>query len=152
MLDGRCGCGSVTYRLKRDPMFVHCCHCRDCQRQTGSAYVLNAIVEADQVELDGPTTDHLLDTASGKGQRIVRCADCGVALFSDYLIRGGKLFYVRVGTLNTPEACPPDVQIFTGSKQPWVPLHPDIPAFDQFYRFSEVWPADAFARLKALFD
>ena len=148
-MEGACGCGAVTYRLTDGPMFVHCCHCSECQKQTGSAYVLNAIIEADRVEVSGPTTTHLLPTPSGKGQRITRCQDCGVALFSSYLIREGKLTYVRVGTLNDPSQCPPDVQIFTSSKLPWVPLNPDIPAFEEFYRFKETWPAPAFARLKA---
>ncbi len=47
--DGGCACGQVRYRMTSEPMFVHCCHCRDCQRQTGSAFVLNALIEADRV-------------------------------------------------------------------------------------------------------
>jgi hypothetical protein len=148
-MEGVCGCGAVTYRLTKKPMFVHCCHCSECQKQTGSAYVLNAIIEADRVEVTGETADHLLPTPSGNGQRITRCKACGVALFSAYLIREGKLCYVRVGTLKDPSQCPPDVQIFTSSKQPWVPLNPDIPIFEEFYSFKEVWPPEAFARLKA---
>ncbi len=151
-MDGECGCGAVTYRLTDRPMFVHCCHCSECQRQTGSAYVLNALIEADRVEVSGPTVDHILPTPSGSGQRITRCAECGVAVFSAYLIREGKLRYVRVGTLKDPSQCPPDVQIYTSSKQPWVPLNPDIPAFEEFYTFKEVWPKEAFERLKAAFQ
>jgi hypothetical protein len=147
MLKGRCGCGAGTYRMKTFPMFVHCCHCSECQRQTGAAYVLNAIIEADRVEFDGPVSEHELPTPSGKGQIITRCENCGVAVFSSYMIRLGKLRYVRVGTLDDPDQCPPDVQIFTSSKQDWVPLSEDIPTFEEFYKFEELWPKEALNRL-----
>ena len=149
MLEGRCGCGAVTYQMMTQPMFVHCCHCGECQRQTGSAYVLNAIIEADRVTCAGPITEHELPTPSGKGQIITRCRDCGVAVFSSYLIRLGKLLYVRVGTFDHPDQCPPDVQIFTSSKQAWVPLREDIPVFDEFYKFDQVWPQPSLDRLNA---
>lgn len=149
---GACGCGQLTYQLLSEPMFVHCCHCKECQNQTGSAYVLNAIIEADQVIWKGDTTEHTLQTPSGKGQVITRCSNCGTAVFSSYLVRLGKLKYIRVGTLDDPAKCPPDVQIFTSSKQPWVPLSPDLPSFENFYKFDDVWPEDALARLHALFE
>lgn len=148
MLTGKCGCGLVTYHMKTPPMLVHCCHCNECQRQTGSAYVLNAIIEADQVEFKGPIIENVLPTPSGKGQIITRCKECGVAIFSSYLIRLGKLRYVRVGTLDDPDRCRPDAQIFTRSKQAWVPLCNDIPSFDAFYHFNEVWPKPALDRLE----
>lgn len=148
---GTCACGQVTYRLSSAPMFVHCCHCRECQKQTGSAYVLNAIIEADRVTCSGGTTDHMLATPSGKGQVITRCASCGTAVFSSYLVREGKLRYVRVGTLDNPDLCPPDAQIFTSSKQAWALLNPDIPVFENFYEFKDVWPEDAYRRLGAIF-
>ncbi len=151
MLQGKCGCGAVTYEMASKPMFVHCCHCSDCQRQTGSAYVLNAIIESDRVSVDGPITEHTLETPSGKGQIITRCKACGTAIISSYMIRLGKLFYVRVGTLDDPSQCPPNVQIFTASKQPWVPLSDDIPKYENFYKFDELWPAESLARFKAVF-
>ena len=150
-LSGACGCGQLTYRLTSKPMFVHCCHCGECQKQTGSAYVLNAIIEADRVVWEGKTTEHTLQTPSGKGQVITRCADCGTAVFSSYLVRLGKLTYIRVGTLDNPDECPPDVQIFTSSKQSWVPLSSDIPNFKEFYDFKDVWPAEAYTRLNTVF-
>ena len=148
---GACACGVLTYELAAAPMIVHCCHCQECQKQTGSAFVLNAIIETDQVTLSGECTEHTLATPSGKGQVITRCAACGTAVLSKYLVRQGKLTYIRVGTMNDPAACPPDVQIFTSSKQPWVPLNPDIPSFQQFYTFKDIWPQDAYRRLQALF-
>ena len=151
MLKGRCGCGEVTYQMSSGPMFVHCCHCQECQKQTGSAYVLNAIIEADRVEIVGPVVENTLPTPSGKGQVITRCANCGTAVFSNYQVRMGKLRYIRVGTLDDPSQCPPDVQIFTSSKQPWVPLNPDIPIFENFYKFDKVWPAASLARWRDIF-
>ncbi len=148
---GRCGCGKLTYKMATDPMFVHCCHCKECQKQTGSAYVLNAIIEADRVTHKGETTEHTLPTPSGKGQVITRCASCGTAIFSSYLVRLGKLKYIRVGTLDDPDRCRPDVQIFTSSKQPWVPLSADIPSFEEFYDFDEVWPDAALNRWRKVF-
>ncbi|MBT8460198.1 MAG: GFA family protein, partial [Boseongicola sp.] len=142
-------CGAVTYQLMAPPMFVHCCHCSECQRQTGGAYVLNAIIEADQVSSEGPTTEHKLSTPSGKGQIITRCRVCGVAVFSSYMIRLGKLRYVWVGTLDDPDQCAPDAQIFTNNKQKWVPLSEEIPVFEEFYKFNEVWPQESLDRLKA---
>lgn len=149
MFEGRCGCGAVTYQMTTAPMFVHCCHCHDCQRQTGSAYVLNAIIEAERVTLQGPVRRCELPTPSGNGQIITRCEKCGVAIFSNYMIRGDKLRFVRVGTLDEPERCPPDVQIFTSSKQAWVPLREDIPTFQEFYDIGEVWPRQARERREA---
>jgi len=151
MLKGQCGCGAVTYRMSSKPICVHCCHCSECQKQTGSAFVLNAIIETDRVEFDGPVIENTLPTPSGKGQVITRCATCGVAVFSSYMSRLGKLRYIRVGTLDNPSDCPPDVQIFTSSKQDWVLLNPEIPIFENFYSFEDVWPEQALVRWRKLF-
>jgi len=145
-MSGRCSCGAVTYHLSSKPMFVHCCHCIDCQRLTGSAYVLNALIETDRVTVDGELTETSLQTPSGGGKLIKRCVACGDAVYSHYLIRGRRVAFIRVGTLDDPAACAPDVQIFTESKQPWVPLSSDIPAFRAFYDFNELWPEESLQR------
>src|SRR5580704_4060589 len=111
-LEGGCACGAVRYRLGSAPMFVHCCHCRDCQRQTGSAFVLNALIEADRVELlSGETAAFVMPTESGRPHTVFRCPGCGTAVWSEY---GGvkALRFVRVGTLDDPQALPPDVHIY----------------------------------------
>ena len=151
MHKGQCDCGAVKYAMSTDPMFVHCCCCAQCQRQTGSAFVVNAIIEADRVSVEGPVREIELSTPSGKGQIITRCTECGVAVFSNYLVREGKLRYIRVGTLDDPARCPPDVQIFTSDLPSWVRLNPEIPSFEKMYVFKDVWPADAFARWTTLF-
>ena len=146
MMSGRCSCGAVNYHLSSEPMFVHCCHCHDCQRLSGSAYLLNALIETDRVAVVGELTEVHLQTPSGGGKVVKRCAACGDAIFSHYLIRGSSIAFVRVGTLDDPAACPPNVQIFTESRQPWVPLSSDIPEFEAFYDFNELWPEESLQR------
>ena len=148
-LEGGCACGEVRYRLTSRPMFVHCCHCLDCQRQTGSAFVLNALIETDRIEmLAGEPAAVPVPTDSGGPHDVYRCRTCQTALWSDYGRRPGMRF-VRVGTLEDPAAIPPDVHIFTRSKQPWVGLPPDVPAFAVYYDTKTLWPAEALARRRA---
>ncbi len=146
-LEGGCACGEVRYRMTAAPLFVHCCHCRWCQRETGSAFVLNALIEADRVEvLKG--APEVVDTPSesGKGQKIVRCLACRVALWSTYTGAGEAIRFVRVGTLDEPNRVPPDIHIFTASKQPWVVLPEGTPAVEEYYRRSAYWPAESVER------
>lgn len=149
-LEGGCACGAVRFRLKSEPMFVHCCHCLDCQRQTGSAFVLNALIETDRVEvLSGAPVAVPMPTDSGRPHDIYRCPLCQTAVWSDYG-RRPALRFVRVGTLDRPSALRPDVHIFTRSKQPWVGLPPDVPAVEVYYDMEKLWPAESLARRKAI--
>jgi hypothetical protein len=150
-LDGGCACGSVRYRLTSAPMFVHCCHCRDCQRQTGSAFVINALIETDRVTVLSSEPKALaVPTDSGKPHEIYRCPECQTAVWSTY---GGHsvLRFVRVGTLDNPAALPPDVHIYVRSKLPWVALPATTPAFDAYYDSRRLWPAASLERRRALF-
>ena len=145
--EGGCTCRRVRYRMTSRPMFVHCCHCRWCQRETGASFALNAMIEADRVVLLAGTPEVVnTPTQSGKGQKITRCPVCRVALWSNYSGSGDAVRFVRVGTLDDPDSLPPDVHIFTASKQPWVTLEPDVPAFEEFYHRDEVWPEASLAR------
>jgi len=149
--DGHCTCKRVAYRLTSRPLFVHCCHCRWCQRETGSAFVLNAMIEADRVVLlSGEPELVMTPTASGKGQKIARCPICHVALWSNYAGSGDTIRFVRVGTLVEPDRLPPDIHIFTQSKQPWVILDPETPAMPDYYQRSKYWPAESLKRREAL--
>lgn len=132
-------------------MVVHCCHCRWCQRETGSAFVLNAMIEAERVELLQGDVE-LIDTPSlsGKGQKIARCPTCRVALWSNYSGAGDLVRFVRVGTLEEPDRLPPDIHVFTMSKQPWVVLPEGAPAFHEFYDYEKLWPKEAWERRKAV--
>ena len=147
--EGGCACGAVRYRLASEPLFVHCCHCLNCQRQTGSAFVINLLIETDRVGLlagepqpvDAPRDD-------GSAQRIFRCPSCQVAVFSEY--GWPEVRFVRGGTLDDPSAVRPDVHIFTRSKLPWVTLPDDTPAFDVYYDSRTLWPAASLERLDAV--
>ena len=150
-LAGGCACGAVRYRLRAMPMFVHCCHCRDCQRQTGSAFVINALIETDRIELvAGEPRPVAVPTDSGRPHRIFRCPTCAAAVWSEY---GGRaaLRFVRVGTLDEPMALPPDVHIYTRSKLPWVRLPEEVPAFEAYYDSAKLWPAASLKRRRAIF-
>jgi hypothetical protein len=147
--EGGCACGAVRYRLTSDPLFIHCCHCLNCQRQTGSAFVINLLIEADRVELlagDAQPVDVPRD--DGSTQRIFRCSTCQVAVFSEYTRR--QVRFVRGGTLDDPAAVAPDVHIFTRSKLPWVTLPESVPAFEVYYDTKKLWPAASLERLEAL--
>ena len=150
-LDGGCTCRAVRYRMTSKPLFVNCCHCHWCQRETGSAFAINAMIEADRVVLDEgePEVVHT-PSNSGKGQKISRCPACRIALWSNYAGGGEKLRFVRVGTLDDADRCPPDIHIFTSSKQRWVVLPPGVPAVAEYYDRNEHWPAESLARRRAL--
>ena len=149
-LEGGCACGAVRYRLTSPPMFVHCCHCRNCQRQTGSAFVLNALIETDRVALlSGNPQPFVMPTDSGRPHTVFRCPTCGTALWSEY---GGLkvLRFVRVGTLDNPAALPPDVHIYIRSKLPWITLPEGVPRFEAYYDSKTVWPRESLERRRAI--
>ena len=150
-MQGGCTCGGVRYRMTSAPMIVHCCHCRWCQRETGASFALNAMIESDRVELLKGNVE-IVDTPSnsGKGQKIVRCPQCRIALWSYYAGMGEAASFVRVGTLDDPDRLPPDIHIFTASKQPWVVLPPGMPAFAEYSEREEYWPKASLARREAL--
>jgi len=151
-LEGGCTCRAVRYRLASGPLFVHCCHCRWCQRETGASFALNAMIEADRVLLlqGQPEVVHT-PSLSGIGQKVSRCPVCRIALWSNYGGGGQRVHFVRVGTLDEPDRLPPDIHIFTQSKQPWVVLPPGTPAVDEYYDRNEYWPQESLERRAALF-
>lgn len=149
--EGGCTCGAVRYRLTAEPLFVHCCHCRWCQRETGSAFVINALIEADRAPLlQGRPELVVTPSASGRGQRIARCPQCRVALWSHYSGLGDAVSFFRAGTLDDPDRLPPGIHIFTMSKQPWVRLPAEAPAVDEYYDRNEYWPPQSLERLQAI--
>lgn len=150
-LDGGCTCRTVRYRMLTKPLFVHCCHCSWCQRETGASFALNAMIEADRVILlQGEP--QVVDTPSnsGKGQKIVRCPKCHIALWSNYAGAGEAVRFVRVGTLDRSDRLPPDIHIFTSSKQPWVVIPSHIPAVEEYYDREKYWPKESLERRRIL--
>lgn len=148
--EGGCTCGAVRYRLNARPMFVHCCHCTWCQRETGSAFVINALIEADAVDVPrGNPERFTVPSASGNGQHLWCCAKCRTTLWSHYGGAGAAVNFVRVGTLDDPSFAPPDVHIYTSTKQSWVVLPAGTPVCGEYYRRSELWPVESVERYKA---
>lgn len=150
-LEGGCACGAVRYRMQGPPLIVHCCHCTWCQRETGAAFALNAYIEAARVTLTKGAPELVMTpSASGKGQKIARCPACRVGLWSHYAGAGDRIAFVRVGTLDEPGRLPPDIHIFTSTKQPWVVLPEGARVVPEYYRRSEVWGEESLARWRAL--
>ena len=148
---GGCDCRAVRYRMMTAPLFVHCCHCRWCQRESGASFALNAMIEADRVTLLAGAPERVdTPSASGKGQKFLRCPTCRIALWSHYAGAGTAVSFVRVGTLDNPDLLPPDIHIFTSSKQPWVVLPAGTPAVPEYYDRKQYWPAESLARREAL--
>ena len=150
-IEGGCACGAVRYRMMSKPLFVHCCHCTWCQRETGAAFALNAMIESDQVGVmkDAPqavpTPSH-----SGRGQTFMRCPTCQIALWSHYAGAGKKISFISVGTLDNPDCAPPDIHIYIASKQHWVIIPEGVPAYEGYYDWKKEWPEDAQARRAAM--
>jgi hypothetical protein len=148
--EGGCDCRFVRYRMQTRPLFVHCCHCRWCQRESGASFALNALIETERViALAGEPEVVDTPSQSGMGQQISRCPRCRIALWSHYAGSGPVLRFVRVGTLDNPDLLPPDIHIFTASKQPWVVLPPGAAAVPEYYDREQHWPAESLERRKA---
>jgi hypothetical protein len=147
--EGGCACGAVRYALAAAPLFVHCCHCLNCQRQTGSAFVINLLIEADRVQLRAGAPEAVdVPRADGSAQRIFRCPGCQVAVYSQY--GRSDVLFVRAGTLDEPRGVVPDVHIYTRSKVGWLRLPDDAPAFEVYYDTKRLWPRESLDRLRAL--
>jgi len=152
-MEGQCSCGEVRFEMTDDPLFVHACYCTNCQRQSGSAHALNAMVESHLLNiLAGDVEGVTVPTGSGKGQTIFRCPSCKVGLWSHYLGGGDAFSFVRVGTLEDPGAYPPDVNIFTKSKPSWATVLAGIPTTEAFYDRAELWPEASLKRMQAVMD
>jgi hypothetical protein len=151
MHEGRCTCGAIRYRMTSAPMIVHCCHCRWCQRESGASFALNAMIESDRLQLlQGEPVMVDTPSESGKGQQVARCPQCHVTLWSHYSGGGKAVAFVRVGSLEQPDRLPPDIHIFTASKQPWLVLPEGARAVEAYYARAEVWSAASLERRSAL--
>ena len=152
-IQGGCDCGAIRYQIESKPLFVHCCHCTWCQRESGASFALNAMIEADRVTLlQGEPVPVMTPSESGKGQKIWRCGDCKVALWSNYSAAGDILKFVRVGTADRPNTMPPDIHIFTESKQDWVVIPEGHLVVERYYDREECWPEESLERRRRLLE
>ena len=156
-LEGGCACGSVRYRMLLDPLVVHACHCRNCQRQTGTWHAVNALIESHEVDLlQGQLSYTELPTPSGAGQTLARCSSCGVTVWSNYHLlsqgHGDIVRFIRVGTLDDPHLLPPDVHIFDAERNSCAPDPGDVPRYETFYDLKDIWPDRSLRRLYSLFE
>ena len=149
-MEGSCTCGAVTYKMTHSSIFTHCCHCTWCQRETGSAFALNAMIETENLQVSGAVEEVVIPSHSGKGQTIARCPTCKVALYSHYAGAGRLMAFVRVGTLNDPSTCPPDIHIYTSTKLAWLVLDPSVPILLEGYDRKAYWPQASLDRRLAL--
>jgi hypothetical protein len=146
-LDGGCACGAVRYRMHELPMFVHCCHCTRCQRETGGPFAHHAMIEFSKFSvLQGEPEFVLVPTDSGRKHWVARCQTCQTAMWNEHGTRKAITRYIRVGTLDAPDALPPRAHIFTRSKQPWLDLLGEAPSFRAYYDAAKTWPADSLER------
>ncbi|PMD15431.1 glutathione-dependent formaldehyde-activating GFA [Hyaloscypha hepaticicola] len=150
-LEGNCDCKHIRYRLEAKPLIIHCCHCRWCQRETGSSFALNAVIEASNVTILN-TDPEIINTPSqsGRGQQIARCPKCRIAVWSNYPNAGPLVRFIRVGTLENPDAFSPDIHIYASSKQRWVVLDGKVPIVPEFYEIEKVWSRESLERWDAL--
>lgn len=150
-VEGGCSCQAVRYSMHNKPLIVHCCHCTWCQRESGSAFAVNAMIESSEITVLKGSPEYInTPTNSGKIQKVARCPNCKVALWSQYAAAGNAMYFLRVGTLEPSAQFEPDIHIFTSTKRPWVTLPAEKPAVPEFYKLPEQWPSESMARLKAL--
>ena len=145
-----CACGQVRYQINGEPMFTYACHCTDCQRTTGSAFVVHSTVAKDDFEIEGETRAATLPTGSGAGYDLHFCTKCGTYVWCIYHIRSDPVLIVRTGTLDDAAKLRPQAHIFTRSMQPWFTLPDDVPSFPEAFDRSVVWPAKSLKKLNDL--
>jgi hypothetical protein len=151
-MEGGCACGAIRYKLTNTPMIVHACHCKDCQRLSGSAFALNLWIERKFVEPSGeaPVAFSVSPGSSGKPHDVLCCPKCGTGLWNKYHATPGDTVLLRAGTLDDPAAISPDVHVFTRSKAPWLELPRNAKVFDAFYKIDEVWPPESLERWRQI--
>lgn len=128
---GGCLCGGIRYEVSGAPVFSLFCHCRDCQRQSGSGYIAAMRVPAANFRVVCGTLK-LFRKPGDSGNAVSRafCPDCGTTLF--IRVAGAEVVGVRAATLDDPSGFRPDAHVFAKSAQPWDHLDPDVPQFDTY--------------------
>ena len=149
-LTGCCSCGRVTYQISQELLFTLACHCRDCQRSTGSAFVIHLVVAERDFEISGTTSLSILPTGSGGGREVHFCSECGTSIWCRYFYHKVAVIAVRGGTLDDTNVVRPQAHIFTRSKLSWVELPKDVPAYEEMFVRSEMWPQESIDKYESL--
>lgn len=118
---GACLCGNITCTASGDPAFMGVCHCKDCQRATGSAFEAVVAMPEGSVNVAGTPKVVTVKGDSGKGVHRSFCPDCGSTLMSRVDVMPG-ITMLTTGPMNDTSAFKPTMQIFCDSAQPWVAL------------------------------
>jgi hypothetical protein len=128
VLEGKCGCGTVRFRVADEFLYAQNCHCSQCRAATGSAFKPFAGIEREKLEVtDGAGA---LLVFGEEDLNDTRCATCGSLLFS--VVRDGAYVHVALGSLVDAPSLRPTGHIFVGSKAPWFEITDDLPQFGEY--------------------
>ena len=126
-IEGGCLCGAVRYSSEAEPLMQVICHCKTCQKNSGSAFSMNVAVPQDSlvVEGEGDPLRRYEDRSGASGQPFYRyyCGECGSHLYS-HGAAYGAIAFIKAGTLDDATWLAPSAHIWVAEKLPWV----DIPA------------------------
>ena len=179
-ITGGCACKKLRYTLHAPPLVVHCCHCTECQCQSGCVvpyhvspdliktlticccrgpFAINALVEHHNITHDEgePELVHC-PAANEGGQTIARCKECKVAIWSNYSKSGELIRFVRAGTLDKDPSgkdvwkghLDTMVHIYTTTKVPWLTLPKNAKTFDALYDLDSDWSSESKQRMGKL--
>ncbi len=118
---GGCQCGRVRYRLVGEPLFLSVCHCKECQRQSGSAFGMSMLVPEANLTVEGTLKSFERSSESGRPVRCHFCPECGTRIYHAISYAAGAV-NLKPGTLDDTSWLEPRLQAWTRSKQPWVAL------------------------------
>jgi hypothetical protein len=126
---GGCQCGAVRYRIAGERLVVYACHCRDCQRQTASAFALSIPVRASAFAVQGRLDRWSRTADSGATTDCFFCPACGTRIYHASS-RSPDRVTVKGGTLDETADLTPVAHLWMSRKQPWLPLPTGVPMFD----------------------
>jgi hypothetical protein len=127
-LTGGCLCGAVRYTCGAEPVVSGHCHCRDCQRATGAAFLSGLAVPQDALEVTGAVTYFDTENESGNTSSRGFCPECGARILGRSTGMPG-LVMVHATSLDDPSRFQPTMHIFMASAQPWDTPVDDLPKF-----------------------
>lgn len=125
---GGCLCGAVRYEGNAEPMISGYCHCKRCQKLSGTAFATVLAVPTESLKIRGKVTYYDSKADSGNTARNGFCATCGSRVLGD-TTQMPELTAIMAGTLDDPSELKPMMNIYTESAQPWDSIGTDLPSF-----------------------